>query len=1545
MSRSRAWCFSGIALSALLFAAPLFAEPDWFLTGTGRDGAAVIPAATTAVVNSYAPVTGSLAAGSAMVTIGATRGAAPFDVNQLVMIVQTKAADPARVGAFELARIGSVSAGQFALTATLATSFLEGAQVIRVPEYTDVTIAGTIAPLPFDGTSGGVVALLAQHSVMFDGGAIDASAAGFRGGDPVDDPSGLGVCTAVDELAPRGAQKGEGFAATFGATITGRGNNGAGAGGGICFRSGGGGGGNGGAGGIGGNSDISDGSRAVGGAGGAAVAATLYDHLLLGGGGGAGHEAGGSGGRGGNGGGAVFLRTDFFNGNGHIEANGAPGANGGTDAAGGGGAGGMLMIRFDSTTTCNRIALSAHGGDGGSTLGTTAGPGGGGGGGQMFHQARSGACAEANLAGGAAGVSGQTVDPRGASRGADGILSSVDIALGQLAGSSIATPLPGQSTNNRRLPFTGSCPSSTDVFLYLDGVRFGQTTCVSTGWSFVPSSDLPVGTHNMRVTSARAGIESVPSNPAVVFDVDITPPAKPLISNPSAGTTVPSHYIVAGLAETGSRNEVRGGVTPVTSTAVLGIFRADVTFTGTQATLTVVSTDPAGNSATSDPVVVNVDAIPPVVTATFVSGNILGVVFSGTAEAGAKVTITVGAASETFSAGAFWNYTMHSLPSGHYIAQIFATDEHGNVGAPVLVPFDLDATPPALALTYPSAQTFFSGNQLIGTAEPGATVAVALDGSGNFVVIPNNGGTWNYIFPANLPEGSHNVALQARDAAGNLTSWSRSLTVDRIPPAAPTIVSPGTNTTRYSRTVLFGGSSEGSSSITILYTPAANPIYPQTGSTSIAGSWGLSVTFPENGTFTVSASATDSAGNHGPQSNVVVITTDDRVDLVLTPSVTKAVYGQPITYTAVGTFVATGVRIWEGSVSFSSIGSAPVIDDRATITVLAGDALPDITATYTHGTPVCCTNQAHVDFTQALTTVALGRSGNTFVATVRAVAPSLAVPDGFVTFRIGSATYVAPLQNGVATLSPPLPGGAAYNFSAAYGGTGRFYPSSVASIAAPLPAPAPAPPPRRRAAGSAQLVAQRGVVSGDSTPPAFFIDGVTNFNTVHPTFSGRCEAGCAVRLTIGSIVENFAAGATWTHTLEAALPGQGSYEASFLATAADGTSSGFPTSYPFYIDMTPPVVTFTSPESGGRANTLQGRVDDGSTIFLWFDTGETLQVPSPTFAGLWHCTLPQTLAEGPRSVRAWAQDRAGNVGTPGAPFSFVFDRTPPAPPVITSPSNPLITSHTITLGGTAEPFATITLRIEGLDSGTSTADANGSWSVSGNVYSNRAYALMVLAKDVANNQSAGSPFTANVDDRVAMQVTASTLAPIFGQPVTFTITGRFTANGVAIAGGTVNLAGPWFDMVAVPVVGGVATATIPISSTEIRLHNVWARYSLGTPEVDAPDLQLNVTPAPTTIALRRSGSSFIATVAAQAPSIAVPTGIVYFVLDGQSFIERLIDGVATAHPATLSGGTVHNYLAAYDAPPYFYPTSVASVSAPLPSPAPAPPARRRAAGS
>lgn len=165
--------------------APVIVDPGAEIgNGSGRNGPLVVANETT--VNTYAPLSADAPAGAKAIETDVAPG---WMADDLVMILGDHR--PSRhhlrrdgdvdlasgnVGRYELPRITKTepkgTGAVFTLAKPLAFAFrVAAAQIIRVPEHTDVTIAvtGALRPFAWDGRVGGIVAILATGKVQIDG--------------------------------------------------------------------------------------------------------------------------------------------------------------------------------------------------------------------------------------------------------------------------------------------------------------------------------------------------------------------------------------------------------------------------------------------------------------------------------------------------------------------------------------------------------------------------------------------------------------------------------------------------------------------------------------------------------------------------------------------------------------------------------------------------------------------------------------------------------------------------------------------------------------------------------------------------------------------------------------------------------------------------------------------------------------------------------------------------------------------------------------------------------------------------------------------------------------------------------------------------------------------------------------------------------------------------------------------------------------------------------------------------------------------------------
>lgn len=344
------------------------------------------------VINNYTPVTAITQSGCN--TQLSVTFAAGFGVGDKVMLMQMKGAviDSANnstfgdilnlngAGNYEFSRIQSISGNTFTLTTNLVNSYyLNGfVQLIRVPEYTDANVTGTLTAQGFNGSVGGVLVFSVSNTLTLNAD-IDVSGLGFVGGYISNNPDGSCGSGSPGYYYPLtqpggswtsgGAMKGESITLLNNDRMAGRGKLASGGGGGNKHNLGGGGGAGFTDGGHGGEvlqGCPINGYYGIGGKGLGSLIAT--NKLFLGGGGGCGDYNNGVGSNGADGGGIIIIQAGIVVANGHvIKANGADETVVGTgiaDGVGGGGGGGLIFLNVANYT--GALSLEVNGGYGGN---------------------------------------------------------------------------------------------------------------------------------------------------------------------------------------------------------------------------------------------------------------------------------------------------------------------------------------------------------------------------------------------------------------------------------------------------------------------------------------------------------------------------------------------------------------------------------------------------------------------------------------------------------------------------------------------------------------------------------------------------------------------------------------------------------------------------------------------------------------------------------------------------------------------------------------------------------------------------------------------------------------------------------------------------------------------------------------------------------------------------------------------------------------------------------------------------------------------------
>lgn len=365
---------------------------------------------------------------------------------------------------------------------------------------------------------------------------------------------------------------------------------------------------------------------------------------------------------------------------------------------------------------------------------------------------------------------------------------TVDTSLPPVA---IVTPTSGSVSGTSTVTVTGTTEPNATVNVFLDGATtaFCTVTADASGnWSCPASASLSDGPHAVTaVATDAAGNDSTPATHA--FTIDTTAPVVPVITAPGEGDTTSPTPTFAGTAEPGSTVAlfVDGGSTPVcTATA-----DASGNFTCVASTALAVgahsviatSTDAAGNSSDSATRNFTVEPPvapgPPVVTAPVDGSRTTDTTptFSGTAAPGSTVNVYVDGGSTPVctatadAAGAFSCTPATPLAEGPHTTVATATNMYGTSPQSTPVDFSIDSVPPpAPVITSPAPNATTSLHPTYtGTAEPGATVDVFLDGGTTPVctAVADVNGQWACTGATALTPGAHDVTARATDAAGN----------------------------------------------------------------------------------------------------------------------------------------------------------------------------------------------------------------------------------------------------------------------------------------------------------------------------------------------------------------------------------------------------------------------------------------------------------------------------------------------------------------------------------------------------------------------------------------------------------------------------------------------------------------------------------------------------------------------------------------------------------------------------------------------------------
>ncbi|MBS2025886.1 MAG: hypothetical protein JST92_26080, partial [Deltaproteobacteria bacterium] len=309
------------------------------------------------------------------------------------------------------------------------------------------------------------------------------------------------------------------------------------------------------------------------------------------------------------------------------------------------------------------------------------------------------------------------------------------------------------------------------------------------------------------------------------------------------------------------------------------------------------------------------------------------------------------------------------------------------------------------------------------------------------------------------------------------------------------------------------------------------------------------------------------------------------------------------------------------------------------------------------------------------------------------------------------------------------------------------------------------------------------IVIDTQAPAAPALTGPTApVDTTTPVLHGTGEAGATVTVTdtdthqvlCTAVVQS---DGTWSCSA-ATLP-QGATHVSVAQQDPAGNDSTSVTGV-VVVDTIPPTVAIAAQgaPSNQPTQTLSGTAEAGSTVTVTSGAGGTVCVAVALSNGTWACSA--TLPEGQTNVSATAQDAAGNTATAG-PVAYVIDTIPPTVPQIDTPDSPT-SDTTPTFTGTGEAGTSVVVTEGATVLCTATVQNDGTWSCDSTVVlpgAPETHTITATGVDEAGNTSNGTTTTTvTVDTHVPVDPTIDPVAsPTNDTSVTLT--------GTAEAGDTV----------------------------------------------------------------------------------------------------------------------------------------------------------------
>jgi hypothetical protein len=940
-------------------------------------------------------------------------------------------------------------------------------------------------------------------------------------------------------------------------------------------------------------------------------------------------------------------------------------------------------------------------------------------------------------------------------------------------------------TNDAALTITAEPGSTVRVF---DGdTLLGDATEGAPGeFTFTPTG-LEDGTYTLTATATDAA-GNVSEAGEIAFTLDTTAPDAPVVSlatdsGESNEDALTNDATLTITAEAGSTVRVFDGDTLLGFATETEGTPGEFTFTPTGLadgtyTLTATATDAAGNVSEAGEIAFTLDTTTPdapVVSLTTDTGEsnedalTNDAALTITAEPGSTVRVfdgdtLLGDATETEGTPGEFTFTPTDLADGTYTLTATATDAAGNLSEAGEIAFTLDTTAPdapGVSLATDSGisdeDALTNDAALTITAEPGSTVRV-FDGD-TLLGDATEGAPGEFTFtPTGLEDGTYTLTATATDAAGNVSEAGEiAFTLDTTAPDAP-VVSLATDS--------------GISDEDALTNDAALTITAEPGSTvrvfdgdtllgdateGAPGEFTFTPTGLEDGTYTLTATATDAAGNVSEAGEIAFTLDTTAPDA---PVVSLATDSGESNEDALTNDAALTITAEAGS----------------TVRVFDGDTLLGF-ATETEGTPgeFTFTPTDLADGTYTLTATATDAAGNVSEAGEIAFTLDTTAPDApVVSLAIDSGIPADGVTNdGALTVPANIEPGATVEYRVLKPGDASFGDWSTTYT----------DPARNGTADGDYVVDVRQIdLAGNVsqvTRIEFRLDTVPPLAPEVSLTNDTGLPGDLVTSDASLTVSPVPSGATRTFSVNGGTPSEtyvpptedGDYTVVVSDTDIAGNTAI--TTINFSLDITAPgapdirLSTDSGIPADGLTNdaTLTIKAEAGSTVRV-FDGDTELGVATEIEGtpGEFSFTPPTGLGDGTYTLTATATDAAGNVSDAGE-VTFTLDTIAPVAPSLDAVTGNnvvnVLEAGSYTLTGRAEVGSTVSVAFSGLPNDpdrilTAVADETGRWTLSldedlATLPSEDPIpvGLRLTATDVAGNESAAREAAYTIDLRPA----------------------------------------------------------------------------------------------------------------------------------------------------------------------------------------------------